>query len=511
MTRENVSFYFFLTLSQSWYIINEETLEKGSYMIPLGYISGLGYAIACLILSLVLYKLGMPKKYTRKVVHILVGFEWIFLYNFFGAGIHFLVVCVFFLILLSVAYKGNLMPMISSDEDNAPGTVYYAVAMTGVAIVGCFVPEVMLPFGVGIFCTSIGDGFAGVVGQLIKKNNPKIYGNKSLYGFLANFVASFLSAFIMNAIFEMKLEFWHCAIIGFVSAMLEMITGFGLDNISITWGVTALTYMFMYLENVGNYLVPIIATPIIIAVVIKKKALTRGGLIWAMVMDVVVSIALGNFGFVLLCTFLVCSILIDKIKKNVKKSKRIAEGVKGDERDYMQVLANGLMPMACAALFIFTHKNIFVFAYTVAIAEAFADTAASGFGVFAKKTFDLFRFRPCTNGLSGGMSVIGTLSSLVASIFICFIAFLFGAIRLELFLIGSLIAFLGGVFDSLLGSLLQVKYKCQKCGEITEKPTHCGIKTVKYTGFEIVDNDIVNISSGFFATILAILVYLIVY
>ena len=59
------------------------------------------------------------------------------------------------------------MPMISSDSDNAPGTVYYALAMTGVSLVGCFIPEVMLPFGIGVMCTSIGDGFAGVIGQLI--------------------------------------------------------------------------------------------------------------------------------------------------------------------------------------------------------------------------------------------------------------------------------------------------------------------------------------------------------
>lgn len=46
---------------------------------------------------------------------------------------------------LAVTYFKNLMPMISSDSDNAPGTVYYAVALTGVATVGCFLPDVMVP------------------------------------------------------------------------------------------------------------------------------------------------------------------------------------------------------------------------------------------------------------------------------------------------------------------------------------------------------------------------------
>ena len=116
-------------------------------MILKGYFFGIGYAMICLLLSFIIYKLGVPKKYTRKVVHILVGFEWVILYHYMGAGIHFLSVCILFLLLLAVAYKGRLMPMIASDADNAPGTVYYAIAMTGVAFVGCFEPSVMLPFG----------------------------------------------------------------------------------------------------------------------------------------------------------------------------------------------------------------------------------------------------------------------------------------------------------------------------------------------------------------------------
>ena len=73
-------------------------------MILKGYIFGIGYALVCLMLSLLLYKLGLPKKYTRKVVHILVGFEWVILYHFMGAGVHFLAVCILFLLLLIAVY-----------------------------------------------------------------------------------------------------------------------------------------------------------------------------------------------------------------------------------------------------------------------------------------------------------------------------------------------------------------------------------------------------------------------
>ena len=44
-------------------------------MLTKGYIFSVLYVLLCVGLALVLYKLGLPKKYTRKTVHILVGFD----------------------------------------------------------------------------------------------------------------------------------------------------------------------------------------------------------------------------------------------------------------------------------------------------------------------------------------------------------------------------------------------------------------------------------------------------
>ena len=107
-------------------------------MIFWGYIGALSYGILCLLISMVAYKAGVPKRYTRKIVHILVGFEWVILYHTMGVGIHFIAVCLIFTALLAVSYKKSLMPMISSDGDNAPGTVYYGLSMTAMAIASLF-------------------------------------------------------------------------------------------------------------------------------------------------------------------------------------------------------------------------------------------------------------------------------------------------------------------------------------------------------------------------------------
>ncbi|MBR4836031.1 MAG: hypothetical protein IKU99_03365, partial [Clostridia bacterium] len=127
-------------------------------MIFKGYLFAAFYGIFCLALAALLYKLGVEKKITRKVVHILVGFEWVILNHFMGPSVHVLVVCVLFTLLLVLTHRKNLLPMISSDGDNAPGTVYYGIAMTIMATITLFVPKMIVPFGIGVFCTSLGDG-----------------------------------------------------------------------------------------------------------------------------------------------------------------------------------------------------------------------------------------------------------------------------------------------------------------------------------------------------------------
>ena len=472
-----------------------------------GYIFGIGYAFACLLLSLIIYKAGAPKKVTRKLVHILVGFEWIILYHYMGAGVHFLAVCLFFLVLLAIAYFGKLMPMIASENDNAPGTVYYAVAMTGVATVGCFVPSVMLPFGVGIYCTSIGDGFAGLVGQYVKKCNPRIYGKKTLLGTISNFSASFISTCVMNHAFGMGMRLWQMISIGVLSAGLELVTAFGLDNVTVTWGVTALTYAFIHWPSIGNYVIPIVLTPLVICFAVQRKALSRSGIAAAIVLDLLLTVSLGNFGFLVMASFFFGAILIDKFKKRILMQGRKDEAEKGSCRDHMQVLANGLVGCICAVIYFISSDHVFLVAFVASFAEALADTAGSGFGVAARKVFDPFRMKRIEGGLSGGMSFVGTVASLIASYVVAMVAFSFGVVSLLDVMLITLFGFLGSVFDSFLGSVIQCKYQCSVCGKITERAEHCGERTRRYSGLSFIDNDCVNILGCLFASVGISLLY----
>ena len=474
-------------------------------MIATGYLLGFGYGVLCLLAAFLLSRLGVKKAITRKLVHIFIGFEWVILYAFHGATYHFLIVCLCFLALLIVAYKKRLLQMISSDSDNAPGTVYYAVSMSLMALASLIDQRFILPFGLAVFVTSLGDGFAGLLGGLVKKHNPKIYKQKTLVGALANFVLSTATALAFMTIFEdMGLTPTHCLVIGALSVGIELISGFGLDNITLPILVATFTYIStaFYAETV-KYFLPIALTPLIISFVVERKNLTRGGTIAAIFLDIAVSISLGNLGFLLLLTFLALGILTDKLKRKNTECKE----EKSSHRDASQVLANGLVPIVCAAIYFAIGERAFLLAFVAALAEALGDTAASSLGSYSKSTFDLFKFRKCEQGISGGVSLIGTLSAVIFSAIIPLIALAFSLISLTEMLSVTAIALLGVFFDSFLGSLLQAKFRCSVCGALTEKREHCGTPTELVSGIRFIRNDTVNALSTIFTATVAMVFY----
>lgn len=475
-------------------------------MIFKGYLFSLLYGVLCLAVAFLAYKLGMPKKYTRKLVHICIGFEWVILYHFFGSTIHFFIVCMAFTALLAVSHAKNLAPMISSDSDNAPGTVYYGLAMSFMSLVAYLLPPFAPFFGIGVFCTSVGDGVAGIVGQLVRRRNPVIYGNKTLLGFLCIFIASFAVPLLFARLFALPLSLFDCVLIAFLSATIELISSHGFDNITVTFASGFFSYMLVVMPTASQYIVPIVLTPVIIALVLKKQALTPVATLFAVILDVVVSLVFGNFGFLLLLAFFVGSIIVDKIKAARRRDDGISE--KGDHRDGIQVIANGLPALLMVLFYSFSFARPFLVAYVAALAEALADTVASGIGSFSRRTFDPFRRRRCESGLSGGMSLLGTAASLVASLALSFLACAFGMMGWRLALVSASAAFLGSLFDSLLGSLVQVKYRCPLCGSVTERTSHCGARTAKVSGFYFFDNDVVNLFSGLFASLVALVVAL---
>ena len=129
------------------------------------------------------------------------------------------------------------------------------------------------------------------------------------------------------------------------------------------------------------------------------------------------------------------------------------------------------------------------------ITEQFADSVASDIGCLTKgKNINIIGFKPIEKGLSGGISVLGTVLALLSSFFLMAIPFALNIANMSVlcYVLASIIAFLGTVIDSALGSLFQALYKCEVCGEKTEEAQHCGQQATLIKGFPEIKNITVN-------------------
>jgi len=478
-------------------------------MIFYGYVCAFAYALLSILAGSVAGRLGLSKPYTRKIVHVAVGFEWVILYHFMGVSVHFLIVCLLCLVFLYVAYRfGLFSSTMGSDGDNAPGTVYYAVSMSLMAAVCLFAPEAILPFGVAVACTSLGDGAAGIVGQAVRRYNPRIFGKKTLFGALSAVLVCTLSALGFSQVFSMGLLWYECLAVGVLAAEAELLSVKGLDNVAVPLVSFALTYAFMFLPAVYLYLVPILMTPAILLFAIEKRALTKSGIVAACAVDLLLTLSLGNGGFTVLLLFFALGVLTDKIKHREKATLLGGREAKGDCRDAWQVLANAGVPTVAAVLFFATGQSVFLVTFIACMAEALGDTSASGIGVLSHHAFDLFRMRRCERGMSGGMSPLGTGTSVFACALLSAIGIWLFACPPSWLWVCILAAFLGTLADSMLGSLLQVKYRCTVCGKLTERRTHCDAETAHVGGLRFLNNDAVNALSSLATACMAAILFL---
>ena len=172
------------------------------------------------------------------------------------------------------------------------------------------------------------------------------------------------------------------------------------------------------------------------------------------------------------------------------------------------ISCSGGLPAFAAGLYWLTEYRGFMFAYTAVMAESLADSAASKIGPLTDgRTVDICTFRPTQAGISGAVSLSGTLAALMGSMCIGLLLLVSSRCGSAEAALVAVVGFLGCMFDSMLGSHFQVRYRCTCCGKVTERNKHCGIACVKEKGIAWMSNDGVNLLSNVFALVLALDVY----
>lgn len=453
-------------------------------MVTLGYTICIAYVFFLIFIIGPTVKEKSNVETSRKIIHTMLFAVWIFIDIFFKNSIHQIILPVIFIVLNALSYKFKFYKSVERDTDNHMGTVYFAIAITGIMTVAYFMPEMYYASGVAAFCLTIGDGFAAIVGY--NTSSKIILPSKSVYGTLACVFSSAFSLLAFSAIYGIQLSLPSIVIIAILTGIFEL-TGKGLDNFTISFGVFVVAGAL--LNAYSNDLITSIALAILVfAIVFFSKAIDYAGSMLSMAIVFSFSYFGGKYGitYLLATYFTIFGVSIFKklIKKNAKKSH---------PRTFMQILINGGLGTLFVIIYGITRNTSYLLVCLVAIGGCFIDSVSSDIGVISsQEPIDIIGLKPIEKGLSGGVSILGTCSAIIGSLCITLFSTVLLKTSLTVSIITGCLCFLQTLLDSILGSLVQAKYMCELCGKPNERATCCGIPSKHISGVRWINNNVVN-------------------
>jgi uncharacterized protein (TIGR00297 family) len=227
-----------------------------------------------------------------------------------------------------------------------------------------------------------------------------------------------------------------------------------------------------------------LAVPALAALAVRRQFLTAGGAAAAAAIGVAIAVMNAAL-FTLLLVFFVTSSLLTRLRAELKRSLGLRD-VAG--RGAVQVVCAGAPALAFAALHALTGDSRLLCAAVTAVAAVTADTWASEVGIAYGGTprFILAPGRRVRPGVSGGVTLVGSVASAAGALTIALLAHAMGvdapAWKVALF------GYVGELVDSLLGAALQTGYICN--GELASGTATSCVRRGALT------NESVNLLSG---------------
>ena len=468
---------------------------------------------AVLIIATAVRKLGVSGEGARKLVHILLS-NWILLAL---AVYHNALACLMpacFVILNIISYKKNIFSAIEREEDNTLGTVWYAVSLFLLCLIGSGVGMPWIA-ACGMLAMGYGDGLAALIGKRFGRFYfPGVHSKKSLEGFLIVMLFSGVSVWGVCTFYAA--DVFHnfpvyaalsCAV---PAAALELLSPSGTDNLTLPIGVGLIVLALAWNPSSWQFFACLSITLLVLITAYYLCAITLQGLAVALLLGIILFLTGGWLCFTALVVFFILGSMVSRFGKKRKASAADLHEREG-ARSTAQVLANGLPALIFAVLYCASGRKSCLLAVFACFASTAADTFASEVGMLsAREPVSILTWKKVQRGMSGGVTLLGVLGSAIGACFISVLAIpdfgIFGMLICVLTGIGS------ALLDSVFGEAFQAKYQMkQKEGKtgmsMTERRTIDGEALELAKGIKWVNNDVVNFVSVFICGMLvAILV-----
>lgn len=216
--------------------------------IFLGYALTFGWVFLMLGAAWLIKKLfHTGDEVSRKIVHVSVAFSWIPMYLCFGQSWHLLVPPALVTVMNYVSCRTGLLSMMERSDSGKKsyGTVFYSLSMLIMSAFAFWNYKCMVPYGMGLFCMALGDGFAPCFGAIKRGNRSFFGGRRTVYGCVSVFMVCGAVLCLFNAAFALGLAWWKLLVIAWGATAFELVGVKGTDNLTLPLGVFALSCLFV--------------------------------------------------------------------------------------------------------------------------------------------------------------------------------------------------------------------------------------------------------------------------
>ena len=425
----------------------------------------------------------------RKIIHITVGIAVSITPHIFITNIQPALLAFIFFILNLFSYKNNKLKSFHSIGRDSYGTIFFPLSYLLICIPFWDYPEHIT---ISMMILAIADPFASIIGNITKKPiSYNILGDqKTLLGSIGMFACSTIIVFILSNYFfnDWDIGFRIIAVIsiGLAVTLAEALSYKGSDNLTIP----VISFLFIELFNhiyQNDYMIKYyLVIPIIIFILFiaySRKHLSISGFIGASIMAILLFGFGGEAYLYPLVIFFITSSILSQFKKNNIE-------IKHSNRSISQVYANGGVALIiCIINYFFNHPLMYP-CFLASVAAANSDTWGTELGKMSSKIpLDIISGQKVISGDSGGITLVGTIGSILGSSLIGLLGYSHG-LEIKTIIIVIISGFLSSIVDSILGSTVQARHISKDGMIITEKYKK---SFYLYTGSKNINNDIVNL------------------
>ena len=460
-------------------------------------------------------KFGVGAEESRKLVHILLS-NWILLaIAVYRSTMGVCIMPACFILLNYLSYRKGIFSAIERKEENTLGTVWYAVSLFLLCLVG-FSLDMPWIAACGMLAMGYGDGLGALVGKYWGKLHfPNIHSSKSLEGTFTVMLFSGIAVWAVCEIYVPNLT-PHFALYAALAcavpaAAIELFTPRGMDNLTLPLGVSFIVFLLTWYPLIWPGLICISIELTILILAYYAHAITFWAFPVAALLGILIFMFSGWSGFAALVFFFLLGSMVSHIGKD-RKAGAYALHERQGTRSVVQVVANGFPALIFSTFYYLTDCKSFLLAVFACLASASADTFSSEIGMLSEKQpVSILTLKPMQRGISGGITLLGVFGGMLGAFIISFFAIPSFGIK------GALVITIAGVVssavDSILGAAFQAKYLIQNNAEgkhsqqLTEQKCLNDKQLKLVHGFRWINNDVVNFVSVLVCGLLVTLIW----